>query len=240
MPLIGIRSFHLHTARSSGPTGVNQIRGSEEVVVTQLGQVGTQFDGLPHIQIGELLYNCLKADEVATRAGFTKLGVEKVGALFTRGVLVDVAALKGVPMLDAGYEVTVADLEQALRRQNVQIGAGDAVLIHTGWGKLWMKDNAKYNGGQPGPNVAAGEWLAKLNPMLVGADNWGIEVRPNPNKDLIFPVHQLLLTTNGIFLLENLDLDALARDRVWEFAFVVQPLKLKGGTGSTVAPTAVK
>jgi kynurenine formamidase len=88
--------------------------------------------------------------------------------------------------------------------------------------------------------VAAGEWLAKLSPMLVGADNWGIEVRPNPNKDLAFPFHQLMITVNGIFLLENLDLDALARDRVYEFAFIVQPLKLKGGTGSTVAPIAVK
>ena len=240
IPLFGIRSFHLHTARSSGPSGANQLRGNEETVITQLGQVGTQFDALPHIGIGELLYNCVKADDVASRAGFTKLGVEKVGALFTRGVLVDVAALKGTPTLDAGYEITVADLEQSLRRQNVQIGAGDAVLIHTGWGKLWMKDNAKYNSGQPGPNVAAAEWLAKLNPMLVGADNWGVEVRPNPNNDLVFPVHQILLTTNGIFLLENLDLEALARDRVWEFAFIVQPLKLKGGTGSTVAPIAVK
>jgi kynurenine formamidase len=240
IPLFGIRSFHLHTARSSGPTGVNQVRGNEEVVVTQLGQVGTQFDALPHIGIGELLYNCLKTDEVSTRSGFTKLGVEKVGALFTRGVLLDVAAVKGVGMLDAGYEVTVADLEQAMQRQNVKIGAGDAVFLHTGWGKLWMKDNAKYNSGQPGPNVTAAEWLAKLNPMLVGADNWGIEVRPNPNKDLAFPVHQLLLTVNGIFLLENLDLEALARDRVYEFAFVIQPLKLKGGTGSTVAPIAVK
>jgi kynurenine formamidase len=240
IPLFGIRSFHLHTARSSGPTGVNQVRGNEETVVTQLGQVGTQFDALPHIGIGELLYNCVKADEIATRSGFTKLGVEKIGALFTRGVLLDVAAVKGTPMLDAGYEVTVADLEQAMQRQNVKINAGDAVFLHTGWGKLWMKDNAKYGSGQPGPNVAAAEWLAKQNPMLVGADNWGIEVRPNPNKDLAFPVHQILLTINGIFLLENMDLDAVARDRVYEFAFIVQPLKLKGGTGSTVAPIAVK
>jgi kynurenine formamidase len=240
VPLFGIRSFHLHTARSSGPSGMNQLRGNEETVVTQLGQVGTQFDGLPHIGIGELLYNCVKAEEVATRSGFTKLGVEKVGALFTRGVLLDVAAVKGAPMLDAGYEVTIADLEQALQRQNVKINAGDAVLLHTGWGKLWMKDNAKYNSGQPGPNIAAAEWLAKQSPMLVGADNWGIEVRPNPNKDLVFPVHQIMVTVNGIFLLENMDLDALARERVYEFAFIVQPLKLKGGTGSTVAPIAVK
>jgi kynurenine formamidase len=240
MPLFGIRTFSIHTARSSGPTGPNQIRGNEEVVMTQLGQVGTQFDALPHIGIGELLYNCVKAEEVATRTGFTKLGVDKVGALFTRGVLLDIAGLKGVPMLDAGYEITVPDLEGAMKRQNVAIGAGDAVFLHSGWGKLWNKDNAKYNSGEPGINVTGAEWLVKLSPMLVGADTWAVEVRPNPNQDLAFPVHQILLTTNGIFLLENMDLDALARDRVWEFAFILQPLKIKGGTGSTVAPIAVK
>jgi kynurenine formamidase len=240
MPTFGTRRFGIHTARSSGPTGVNQIRGNEEVVVTELGQVGTQFDALPHIAIGDMLYNCVKTDEVATRNGFTKLGVDKVGGIVTRGVLLDVAGVKGVEMLEAGYEVSVADLEETMKRQVATIGAGDAVLIHTGWGKLWMKDNAKYNSGQPGIGIPAGEWLAKLNPLLVGADNWGIEVRPHPNKDLAFPVHQILITTHGIFLLENLDLDRLVREKVTEFAFVVLPLKIKGGTGSTVAPVALK
>ena len=240
MPTFGTRRFGIHTARSSGPTGINQLRGNEELVATELGQVGTQFDALPHIGISDMLYNCVKTDEVATRSGFTKLGVEKVGGIVTRGVLLDVAAVKGVAMLEGGYEITVADLEEAMKRQGVTIGAGDAVLIHTGWGKLWLQDNAKYNSGQPGIGIAAGEWLAKANPILVGADNWGIEVRPHPDKDLAFPVHQILVTTSGIFLLENLDLDALARDKVAEFAFVVLPLKIKGGTGSTVAPIAMK
>jgi kynurenine formamidase len=103
-----------------------------------------------------------------------------------------------------------------------------------------MKDNAKYTSGQPGIGIPAGEWLAKANLILVGSDNWSIEVQPHPNKDLAFPVHQIFVTTHGIFLLENLDLDALARDKVSEFAFVVLPLKIKGGTGSTVAPIAMK
>ena len=240
MPLFGVRKFSLYTLRTGPSSGSNELRGNEETVTGELGQVGTQFDALPHIGIGEDLYNCNKVDAVATRTGFTKLGVDKVGALFTRVVLLDVAQAKGAPMLDVGYEITVADLEAAMKRQNVSVGRGDAVLIRTGWGQLWLKDNAKYNSGQPGIGVAAAEWLAKLEPMLVGSDNWGIEVRPNPNKDLVFPVHQILITTHGIFLLENLDLEAMARDRVYEAAFVVQPLKLKGGTGSTVAPIAVK
>jgi kynurenine formamidase len=240
MPLFGARKFNMYTLRTGPTGGPNQLRGNEETVTTELGQVGTQFDALPHIGIADELYNCNQTDAIATRTGFTKLGVEKVGALFTRAVLLDVAAAKGSPMLDAGYEITVADLDAALKRQNVSIGRGDAVLVRTGWGQLWLKDNARYNSGQPGLGIAAAEWLAKLDPMLVGSDNWGIEVRPNPNKDLVFPVHQIFITTNGIFLLENLDLETMARDQVYEAAFVVQPLKLKGGTGSTVAPIAVK
>ena len=240
MPLFGVRQFGIYTQRSSGPGGLNLIRGNEELVVTELGQVGTQFDALPHIGIGELLYNCVKLDDVATRNGFTRLGVEKVGSLFTRGVMLDIAALKGKEMLEATYEVTAGDLQDALRRQGVGVSAGDAVLIRTGWGKLWGADNAKYNSGQPGIGIAAAEWLAKLNPLLVGADNWGVEIFPNPNKELRFPAHQIFITTHGIFLLENLDLEGLGRDRVSEFALVVLPLKIKGGTGSTVAPIAVR
>jgi kynurenine formamidase len=240
MPTYGARRFGIQTARSSGPTGSNRLRGNEELVVTELAQVGTQLDALPHIAIDDMLYNCVKIEDVATRRGFTKLGVEKVGGIVTRGVLLDVAAVKGVPMLEAGYEITVGDLEAAIRRQGVTIRVGDAILVHTGWSRLWMKDNARYSDGQPGIGIAAAEWIAKMNPILVGSDNWGLEVQPQPNKNLAFPVHQILLTTHGIFQLENLELEALVRDKVSEFAFVVLPLKIKGGTGSTVAPIAIK
>jgi kynurenine formamidase len=76
--------------------------------------------------------------------------------------------------------------------------------------------------------------------MLVGADNLSVEVSPNPDPNVSLPIHQIMLVVNGIHLLENLKLDELAAKRVHEFAFIVQPLKLKGGTGSTVAPIAVR
>lgn len=240
MPMVGLRRFSIHTARTVGPVGANRASANEELVVGELGQVGTQLDGLTHVGIDGLLYNCTKIDDIATRTGFTRLGIEKVGALFARGILLDIAGFKGVEMLDAAYEITPADLQEALRRQGLTIGRGDAVLIRTGWGKLWMVDNPRYNHSSPGIGVAAAEWLAQTSPLLIGADNSGVEVQPNPNKALANPVHQILIPTHGIFLLENLDLEALARDRVGEFAFIVQPLKIKGGTGSTVAPIAVK
>jgi kynurenine formamidase len=186
------------------------------------------------------MYNCYKVDETATRSGFSRLGIEKVGALMTRGVLIDIAGLKGVDILPDTYEITVEDLEQALRRQNLTLQAGDALIIHTGWGGLWGKDNARYQRSSPGLGVAAAEWLARQDPMLVGADNSGVNVTPSSDRALSNPTHQILLVVNGIHLLENLKLDELAAMQAYEFALVVQPLKIQGGTGSTVAPIAVR
>src|SRR5690606_16645568 len=141
---------------------------------------------------------------------------------------------KGATMLPDDYEITVQDLQQALQRQNVKLQPGDAVIINTGWGRLWGKDNARYNKSCPGLGVAAAEWLAAQDPMLVGSDNSGVGVIPDRDPDVSNPIHQIMLVINGIHLLENLKLDALADARVHEFALIVQPLKIEGGTGSTV------
>lgn len=240
MPLGAGRRFDLHTKRTNGPLGANKRYSNEELMVAELGQVGTQFDMFSHQGIDGLLYNCVRIDEVASRNGFSKLGVEKVGMLFTRGVLVDVAGLKGVEMLPADHEISVEEIQAALTRQGVKIQPGDALLLHSGWGKLWGTDNTKYAAGSPGIGVAAAEWLARQDVMLIGGDTSPVEISPNPDKNLNLPVHQIALVVNGIFLLENLKLDDLAARRVYEFAFVVQPLKIKGGTGSTVAPVAIR
>jgi kynurenine formamidase len=240
MPLQATRTFEMHTKRTSPPAGSNRRGSNEEIVLAEIGQVGTQFDGFAHQTHGDMLYNCFKMDDVATRTGFSKLGIENVGALFTRGVLIDVAALKGVAMLPDTYEVTVADLQAALKRQQLTLQPGDAVLIHTGWGLLWGKENARYMKANPGISSAAAEWLAKQDPLLVGADTAPINVTPNPDAQVSNPVHQIMLVNYGIHLLENLRLDELAGARVNEFALIVLPLKLVGATGSTVAPIAVR
>jgi len=240
MPLNPGRQFDLHTKRSTGPFGTNQRYSNEELVVSEIGQVGTQFDGFTHQAIDRLLYNCVKMDEVATRTGFNKMGMEKVGTLMTRGVLIDIAGLKGVDVLPINYEISAADLEQALQKQGISIEPGDAVLIYTGWSKHWGIDNKLYTSGCPGIGLGAAEWLIKRDPMLLGSDNWPVEIAPNPDKALSLPVHNLALTVNGVHLLENLVLEELAKARVYEFAFVMQPLKLQGATGSTVAPTALR
>ena len=240
MPMPATRRFDLHTKRTFMNPQANQRGSNEEVVTTELGQVGTQFDGFAHQSHGDSLYNCFKISDTATRTGFTKLGIEKVGTLMTRGVLIDVAGLKGVETLPDTYEITVQDVQQALQKQQLTLRPGDAVLLHTGWGRLWEQDNARYTKSAPGIGVAAAQWLVQQDPMLVGADNGPVEVSPNPDTQISLPVHQIMLVVHGIHLLENLKLDELAAKGVYEFAFVMQPLKIQGGTGSTVAPVAIR
>ena len=240
MPLFGTRRFDVHVKRTFMNDFSNRRGSNEELVVSEIGQVGTQFDGFAHQSHEDSHYNCFKTGAISTRGGFTKLGIEKVGTLMTRGVLIDIAALKGVDTLPDTYEITAKDLQDALGRQRITLQAGDAVLINTGWNKLWAKDNARYVKSCPGIGVGAAEWLAKQDPMLVGADNWPVEVAPNPDPKLSLPVHQVLLVVNGIHLLENLKLDELAAKQIYEFAFVMQPMKAQGFTGSTVAPVAIR
>ena len=240
MPFYGDRIYSQQLKRTNWPPGSNTRGSNEEIVTTELGQVGTQIDGFGHQSIGNSLYNCFKIDEVATRTGFSRLGIEKAGALITRGVLIDVAALRGVEMLGDRYEITAQDLQDALQRQNLTLETGDAIIINTGFGRLWGQDNARYFRTQPGLGIGAAEWLARQSPMIVGSDTCCVEVNPNPDPNLSSPVHQILLVANGIYLVESLKLDELVEKRIHEFAFIVEPLKLRGATGSSVAPVAVR
>jgi len=240
MPLSPGRMFNLEVKQTAPASGTNRRSGNEELIIAEMGQVGTQFDGFAHQSHDNVHYNCFKTSDIVTRNGFTKLGIENVGMLMTRGVLIDVAGYKGIDMLAANYEITVEDLEGALKKQNIVLQPGDAVIINTGWGKLWGKDNAKYRSGNPGLGVKAAEFLIAKDPMLLGADTPPVEVSPNPDPLLSLPIHQLALVNYGVHLLENLKLDELASKNVSEFAFIMQPLKLQGATGSTVAPVAVR
>src|SRR5438105_1431842 len=153
--------------------------------------------------------------------------------------MIAVAALKNMDKLTHTYEIPFNDLQETLAAKKLNLRPGDAVIIHTGWGKLWGKDNQRFRATAPDIGVAAAEWLARQDPMLVGSDNSAIEVSPNPNSQLAGPVHQIMLVVNGIHLLENMKLDEIAARRIYEFALILEPLKIQGGTGSTVAPIAI-
>lgn len=237
MFLVDGRQFSMYTRNWPVIPGKRQV--NEELVITELGQVGTQIDAFAHQMWGDSFYNCFKWDDITTRNGFKKLGAENIGGLMTRGVLIDVAGLKGVDALPASYVITPEDLQQALEKTHMKIQPGDAVLIRTGWTKKIGKENALYGSANAGLGIAAGRWLLKQDPMMVAADNCCVEVRPSqPGNSL--PLHAMFIIENGIFLLENLDLEKLAAAGATEFAFIVQPLKIKGATGAPIAPMAIR
>ena len=240
MPMFGTRHYSLRIPQAFKMPGKNEAVYHDEVISGELGQIGTQFDGLGHLGMGDLFYNGNRRSEFAQAEGLTRLGIENVGPIVTRGVLIDVAKFKGVDQLPPRYEITPADLKGALQREGVQIRSGDMVLIHTGWSSLWMKDNAKYGDSEPGIGLAAGQMLVDAEVVVVGADTWGVEVMPNPDSSLSAPVHQLFLARNGIYLHENLITADLARDNVYEFVYMFAPLRLKGATGSPGNPIAIR
>ncbi len=240
MPMYGTRHYSLRIPYPFKMPGKNEAVYHDEIISGELGQIGTQFDGLGHLGIGDLFYNGNRRSEFAQAEGLQKLGIENVGAIVTRGILIDVAKFKGVDQLPPRYEITPADLTGALQRENVQIRSGDMVIIHTGWGSLWMKDNAKFADSEPGIGLAAGQMLVNAEVVVVGADTWGVEVMPNPDSSLSAPVHQLFLARNGIYLHENLITADLARDSVYEFVYMFAPLRLKGATGSPGNPIAIR
>ena len=246
MPLPGKRHFSLTIPGSPTypPSGKNQGVAFDEMFSGEIGQVGTQFDGLGHVgvRIGndDYFYNGFKRSEFANAYGHMKLGVENVGPIFTRGILLDVAGHRKTDRLPAGYAITPDELQACLDATKLKIRPGDAVFIHTGHGGLWMKDNEAYGAGEPGIGMAAARWLTDKKIVLVGADSWAIEAVPPEDPDRPFPVHQWNLVRNGIYHLENLDLSEIAADKVYEFALVFCPLRLKGATGSPGNPIAVR
>jgi kynurenine formamidase len=252
MPLFGARAFSLRIPGSptGGPFGANKLVYHDEYLATEIGQVGTQFDGLGHIgiQLGKdgdknemHYYNGFTEAEIADAYGLKKLGTEKLKPLFTRGHLVDIQAVKG-RMLDAGEEISVADVRAALQRQNMQesdIKPGDAIFFNTGWGSLWMKNNDRFNSGEPGIGMEVARWVIEKDLCLTAADTWAVEVVPNPDKNLAFVVHGELQTKHGILNHENLVFDELIADRKYQFVYVFTPSPIKGATGSNGCPIAV-
>ncbi len=243
MPLFGSRTFALRGTGglAGGPLGSNGVIWMDDFLATEIGQVGTQFDGLGHIGVGgetHLFYNGTPAEEVLGPQGLAKLGIEHVRPFFTRGLLLDIVSLRG-GALEAGDEITAADLEAALERQGLEPpGKGDVVLLHTGWGRHWIADNATYNAGEPGIGLDAARWLIERDIAVIGADTWAIEVLPNPDETLAFPVHMELLPKHGIFLHENIATEKLIDAEIFEFAYIFSPLPIVGATGSPGAPLA--
>jgi kynurenine formamidase len=237
-----VSAAHLINRRKPGGQhggwGANQINWITELVTGTL-QIGTHLDGLNHLQIGDRFYDGWRAEEIVEDWGTSKLGIETVPPIVTRGVLADIAHYRGVERLEAGEVITVADLEGALHAQDVTIEPGDVLLLHTGWGALWDEYPAQYTAGEPGIGMAVAEWLIEHRIAMTGADTWSYGAVPGEDPERPFVVPQTLNVKHGVFIMENLATEALAADRVYAFMFVLTHHKTRGSTASGIAPAAI-
>lgn len=202
-------------------------------------QVGTQLDSIGHIQTGDRFYNGWRVKDVVEPWGLNRFGVETIPPVITRGILLDIATLRGVPRMEAGDVITVADLNAALTRQKIELRAGDVVLFHTGWGSLWGQDNERFLAGEPGPGMALTEHLYAKRIAMVGTDTWSIGPVPGEDPERPFLVPQSMYVEMGLFGLENLATELLAERQVYEFLFVLTHAKTRGSTAAVVAPAAL-
>ena len=225
-------------AGDGGGWGRNNVNWIVEQV-SGTSQMGTHMDSLNHLQIGDRLYNGHRLGEVAEEYGTNRLGIDALPQIVTRGLMLDVAAVRGVARLDPGDVIGPNDAEAALERLGLEVLAGDAVLFHTGWGRWWAVDNDTYVSGEPGPGMALADWLVERRVSVTGCDTWSYGPVPAEDPDEPFVVPQTLNVKHGVIVLENLRLADLAEARVAEFMFVVSHPKLRGATGAWVAPLAL-
>jgi len=235
------RNYQISIFGHMGPdgAGTNKITGNDDLVVSYLG-VGSQIDGLGHVGIDYLFYNGTPAADFVKPDGLTKFGTHLLPPIVTRGVLLDIARLKGTARLAKGTPINSADLKAAQEAQGVTIERGDVVLFHTGWGSLATSDPEMFMTGEPGLGLEGAKYLATLGVVAVGADSWGVEVLPGEVDDILFPVHQEFLAKNGIYILENMNTAELAADGVSEFMFVLGQPKFVGAVQVVINPIAIR
>ncbi|MEK6781766.1 MAG: cyclase family protein [Bacteroidota bacterium] len=245
MPLVGQRSYNIFIPAfpTSGPFGEDKAIFNDEFVAAEIGQVGTQFDGLGHPgrlmkmadgTTKEVFYNGFMAEDMKDPYGLLKLGVENLKPIITRGILIDVAGYKNVNTLSDGYEITMTDIRSTLTKQGLQesdIEPGDALLFNLGWWRIWP-DKKTVEGNPAHVSREVADWIVARKPSMVGSD----ASLDSPER---FYVHTKLIMENGIFNLEFMNFSGIQNEKVYKFMFVFTPLRLKGATGSPGRPLAI-
>ncbi len=185
------------------------------------------------------IWNGFETEKYLGDKGWKKTGAETIPPIIARGILIDVAKYKGVDILENNYRINSEDLRGALQRQGVTLHRGDIVLIRTGQAQRYA-NAAEYLNGYPGINLEAVKWLVEEQEiMLMGADNLSLEAFPSEREDNYVPVHTDLLAEKGVMFIEQMFLEELAEDEIYQFAFVASSLKLRGASGSPMRPLAI-
>ena len=202
--------------------------------------IGTQIDGLGHIGVGDRYYNGNKWQDFANISGLKKLSADKIPPFVARGVLLDMAAYYGVEVVKEGTAFNRAEIEAVAKKQGVEIRQGDVVIFHTGWLSLIEKDPKRFGSVEPGLGRDGARYLVSKNVVAIGADTWGLETIPFEPGAGVFEVHQILLPMGGTYILENINTAELAKDKAWEFMFVLGQNKYQGAVQSMINPVAIR
>ena len=243
----GGRINPIHLMSQTGDTQVfpGGFKYADDYIFMPL-QGATQWDALAHVYYDDQIYNGYPARDVSV-VGAAHDSIDKMAkGIAGRGVLLDIARLKGVEWMQAGEVITPADLEAAEARQGVQVGSGDILVFRTGWRRKFLREAnaAEFMAGEPGLGQDCAQWLHEREVAAVCSDNWAIEVLPGEDPDAILQVHMILIRDMGMTLGEILDLEELSADceadGVWEFFFCAPPLKVTAGVGSPINPLAIK
>lgn len=221
------------------PLGSNKATGNDDLMNLWMG-IGSQIDGLGHMGVNHVYYNGNHARDFITPKGLTKLSIDRLPPIVTRGVLLDMARLMKTDIVPEGTAFNREQIEAAAKQGNIDIQKGDVVLFHTGWLNIMDSDPERFMGGQPGLGLDGARYLATLGIVAVGADNWALEVLPPEDADQAFPVHPELLAKNGVYILENMDTRALAADSVSEFLFVLGQPRFVGAVQAVINPVAIR
>ena len=219
--------------------GATKTNYNDDIIMGWVG-IGSQLDGLGHIGTANVYYNCNKAGDFVTAGGLKKLGIENVPAIATRGVILDMVGLTGKDPVPEGTAFNKKEIDAAVARQGIKPpGKGDVVIFYTGWTKLIGKDDKRYGSVEPGLGVEGARYLASLNVAAVGADTWGLEVIPFEVASNVFHVHQILLTENGMHILENVNAEEAVKDKVYEGLFTLGPSRITGAVQAIINPIFV-
>jgi len=236
----GFKIYIVQPDQQAGQTmGPNKMTYNDDVVEGWFG-VGTQIDGLGHLGIDNVYYNGYKASGFATPNGLTKLGIEKVPPIVTKGVLLDMAAYYGVSRMEKGQAINSADIKAAAKAQGVSISKGSVVLLHTGWMTMLDEDPVAFASGAPGLGRDGARYLASLGVVAIGGDSTALEAVPHEEGSGNYEVHQILLAKNGVYILENIDSRELDADKAYEFMFVLSPAKITGAVQMIINPVAIR
>jgi kynurenine formamidase len=243
-PAFAPRTMSLQVVQPGQQQGRNAFPNAtynDDVFIGWFG-IGSQLDGLGHIGDAQgMHYNCNDARDFAEFTGLTKLGTHNVPPIVARGVVLDMAAYKGVAFLKAGEFFTVADVKAVEAKQGTPIKEGDVVLFHTGWTDAKMTSEPEvWVAGEPGQSEEVAQYLAGKNVIAVGSDTWGVDVMPAPDPTRPFQGHVILLKENGIYLLETMNTGPLVKDKAFEFLFVLGQARVRGAVQMIINPVAIR